>query len=85
MWQAWRLSQTYRVRPSNLLGLDPEGVEALYLDRAVYVFGTAVESSIEGAREGKTGSQAQSAAMGALNRWLGKDDAQAFRQPEATR
>lgn len=60
-------------------------MEALFLDRAVYVFGTAVEASMEEAREGKSGTQAQSAALGALNRWLGKDDAEAFRQPEITR
>lgn len=85
MWQAWKLSRTYRCRPSELLGVESGTIEALYLDRAVFAFGQRVDSAIEEAMKDKKGSQAEAAGRGALNRWLGIKDDKAFRAPTATR
>ncbi len=54
-------------------------VEAFLLDRAVSLFASHVEKSIEAATEGKKGAAAQVAAGNALAPWIGAE--QKFRDP----
>ena len=56
LWEIWRMAKEFRCRPSELMGHairgdDPHGggrsVVALVLDRAVWSFGSAVETDMD--------------------------------------
>lgn len=71
MWEAWKLSQTYRTRPSELYGIDDE-VTAWCFDRAVYLFGSQLDAELREASDGaKSKSQARSRSQRVLTKWLG--------------
>lgn len=84
VWEAWQLSKAYHCRPSELYGID-HPVQALFFDRAVWLFGTTMETDLEKAGEGhKRPAQAEAARMRMLQRWLGTE-AIGFREPTPTR
>lgn len=84
LWEAWRLSKTYHCRPSELYGIE-HPVQQLFFDRAVWLFGSAVEADLNKASEkAKKTSQAQAARARVLAKWLGDENA-GFRKPEITR
>lgn len=79
LWEAWKLSQAYRTRPSDLYAIRDE-VRAWSFDRAVYLFGSQLEAELETAgQEAKSKAQARSARQRVLSRWLGVE--QKFRDP----
>jgi len=67
-------SKTWKVRPSDLLGVHDDYL-AWCVNEAVYEFGTACEEAVEDARTRKKGKADQKAAAGenALRRMLGLD------------
>lgn len=70
MWTAWTMSQAMKVRPSDLYFIRDE-VTAFCFDRAVWVFGTALEADIRESTEGaKDQSQAERKANMRLSVWL---------------
>ncbi len=84
LWEAWRLSKAYHSRPSEIFGVD-HPVQALFFDRAVYMFGTQVEADMDQAsQKAKKSTQANAARLRALNKWLGIEHG-AFRTPTITR
>lgn len=50
MWYLWKRSQAYRCRPSELVGLE-DALIAYYLDKALWFFGSHVESEVDNAGE----------------------------------
>lgn len=48
MWYLWKRSQAYRCRPSELVGLE-DALIAYYLDKALWFFGSHVESEVDNA------------------------------------
>jgi hypothetical protein len=84
VWEAWQLSKTYNARPSELYGIS-HPVQQFFFDRAVYVFGTTLESDLEKAGEkAKKPKQAEQARMRVLQKWLGTEVI-GFREPAPTR
>lgn len=84
VWEAWQLSKTYRCRPSELYGIH-HPVQAFFFDRAVWLFGTSLESDLEKSTEKvKKPKQAEQARMRVLQKWLGTEVI-GFRQPAPTR
>lgn len=81
LWEVWNLSKTYHCRPSDIVGCSDE-FAAYCLDRAVLVFGTAVEEAIDEATEGKKKAQAQAFATNVVATWTGAP--MKFAQPTAT-
>lgn len=83
LWEAWTLAKAYTVRPSNLYDIrDP--LTAYYFDRAVYVFGSTVESKMDEAGEGAKNVKAGVASRTrVLRKYLGtQDDTQGkYRDP----
>lgn len=80
VWEAWQLSKAYVVRPSELYGMT-HPVQAFFFDRAVWVFGTTLESDLEKAgAKAKKPKQAEQARMRVLQKWLGTE-AIGFQQP----
>lgn len=69
------MSKTYRCRPSELLHVT-DALAAFYLDRAVMVFGQAVDGAVEEAitpkrgNKGLTRQQQLHKTMMVLQRWL---------------
>lgn len=52
VWQVWRMSKVYRVRPAELLGIvgsprHDAAFRAWCVDRAVFHFGMTVESAMD--------------------------------------
>jgi len=83
MWTLYRQAQTWRCRPSELVGLAPDSVEAYCLDSAVGSWGNAVTEALE-AVEGKTRAMVQAGQQRVLERWLSAPDKpslQTFRAP----
>ena len=75
LWEAWTLGKTYKCRPSSIYDMrDP--LTAYYFDRAVFVFGTHVESKMDEAGEGaKNTKQGMQARTRVLRKFLGtKED-----------
>ena len=83
LWEAWTLSKAYHCRPSDLYDI-LDTLTAYYFDRAVYVFGSTVESKMDEAGEGaKNTKQAVAARTKILRKYLGEKDSTAgrFRDP----
>lgn len=70
LWEAWTLSRTWKVRPSEMYGIAGE-FAAWCFDRAVTTFGTAVETDIkESTSKAKDDAQAKRKAQLVLHKWL---------------
>lgn len=70
LWQTYQSCKAYRCRPSELLDIT-EQPTAYFLDRAVQAFGTALETELEKAGQGKKSKgQVAMAQRMILNRWL---------------
>lgn len=65
------MAQQYRVRPSDLLGLEDEPLLAYYFDRAAYTWGRRVEQEIEAANSAKTEQGKTMKLAMVQSRWLG--------------
>lgn len=77
--------KTYHCRPSELLAID-HTVQAFYLDKAVFTFGTAFDADIEehGKSKGKKPNPKQDALrrQQRLQKWLTDEDTpRRFRDP----
>jgi hypothetical protein len=69
LWEAWKLSKAYRTRPSDLYGITDE-VTAWCFDRAVWVFGSTLESELsEAQHSSKKPQQAMFKQMQVLKAW----------------
>lgn len=81
VWEVWQLSKNYRCRPSDLLNIT-HPVQAFYLDRAVWTFGTSLEGALAECEDGKKKApQIKAAKQRVLTRWL-ELGPQKFRAPE---
>jgi len=68
LWETYRLSKAYQTRPSELLCIkDP--FAAFCLDRAVFDFGSALESALSDV-EGKTKKEIEVKSDRVLRKWL---------------
>lgn len=78
----WKMAQEWRRRPSEFLDIqDP--LVAYYFDRAIYVFGTAVENDMEEQRgKAKDSKKGDQAAQRAFNKWINPAP-ERFRDPLA--
>lgn len=76
------MSQTYRVLPSDILGLDDD-LAAYCANRATAAFGQAVDAHIMEATEGKKKEQAQAIAENVVAIWTKRQ--LKFASPTATR
>ena len=80
MWEAWTLSRAWRVRPSELYGIE-EPLARLNFDRAVNYFGSSVEAEMhQAAEKAKTNKAARQKAQQVLNRYISTGQGQ-FRDP----
>lgn len=78
------MADTYHCRPSELLGLQGDPVTAFYVDRALFAFGTTIDSELEKAAEkGKTDASRAMKQQMVLNRWLRAEGGGRFRDPAA--
>lgn len=81
------MAKTYRTRPSAIYGIHDE-VAAYCFDRAVMIFGTALEKDLQDASDGaKSKQQAAGREQRVFARWFGeaakyKDPAAAKATPE---
>ena len=83
LWEAWILSKTMRVMPSEAYFIKDE-VAAWCFNRAVTTFGLAVEDDLEKARSNAKDSRSgDAAAQRTLRKWLNKpgDMTGMFRDP----
>lgn len=72
MWQTWRMSQDLRKTPSEVLSITGTARQ-YYFNKAVWRFGTALDSALEEAAKGKkTDKAARTAQQLVLNRWIAK-------------
>jgi hypothetical protein len=79
MLEAWELSSKFHCRPSDLYGIE-HPVRAFFFDRAVYTFGTALESDLAASTEkSKKPAQAKAIRQRVMAKWLG-----GFREPSAS-
>lgn len=73
VWEAWRLSKTYHCRPSDLYGVE-HPVQAFFFDRAIWLFGTTLDSDLEkAAAKAKKATQAEKAQLRVMQKWLGHE------------
>jgi hypothetical protein len=73
LWEAWKLAKAYHCRPSDLYGIRDE-VAALSFDRAIYLFGTELESELRAAQDGaKNQQQANIRQQRVMAQWLGTE------------
>ena len=80
MWEAWKISKAYRLRPSELYGIKDE-LKAWSFDRAVWLFGSNLEAELEeAANDAKNKGQAESKQRRVLAKWLG-GGVQQYRDP----
>ena len=71
LWEAWRLAKAYTTRPSAIYGVHDE-VAAYSFDKAVYMFGSALEAELRHAGEtAKSDAQANGKRQRVLAKWLG--------------
>lgn len=69
MWEAWRLAKAYRTRPSDLYGVTDE-LAAWCFNRAVWHFGSALESELQAAVDkAKNENQASFRQQQVLSDW----------------
>ena len=84
-WTAFQLAKEWRVRPSELLDID-DPVDAFRFDRAVHIFGSALQAELE-AVEGKTKQVRESKQRSIIQRWIpeatGTKQAKRFKDPAA--
>lgn len=74
LWEAWRLSKAYQVRPSEFYGIHDE-FEAWCFDRAVFLFGSSLDSELREAADGaKNKNQSRQRQQRVLDRWLRDED-----------
>jgi hypothetical protein len=87
LWQMWNLAKVWKTRPSQLTHItDP--LRAFYFDRAVYTFGTEVETAMDEAADGaKSKKEAQRKRQMALAKYMKNADGTTasgtFRDPSA--
>lgn len=80
VWELYKLSKDYRCRPSDLLTIT-HPVQAFYLDRAVWTFGTSLDAALAKVEDGKKKApQIKAAKTRVLHTWL-EMGAQGFRAP----
>lgn len=75
------MAKTYRTRPSEMFQI-ADGYTALCFDRAVFSFGSALESELESI-EGKNEKETARKRERTLHKWL--DIPLKYRNPAATR
>lgn len=68
----WLESQSLRVTPSNILGLEAGSYEAYCLDQAVWYFGSQVQNDVEqaGQPKAKGSGKIESARRRTLDKYL---------------
>jgi hypothetical protein len=70
MWETWQVSQKLRVTPSQLLHLK-HPILAYYFDRAVWMFGSAVQTELDEVEaKSKNPKSVPSAKRMVLNKWI---------------
>lgn len=73
MWEIWNLAKTYKARPSDLVDVSDK-LNAFYLDRAVFMFGTHVESEMEkAASDAKDQQTSIRKRQAVLDKYLGTE------------
>lgn len=70
LWEMYQLTKHYRCRASELLGIN-DPWDAFQIDRAVYAFGSALSSELEGC-EGKDKSEINGKRLRVMSKWLPK-------------
>lgn len=81
MWEAWKMAKAYHRRPSELYGVTDE-VGAWCFDRAVFLFGSELESELKEAAEGASSKgQSLQRQQRVMARWFGQ---QRFRDPASS-
>ena len=68
LWNAYRLAKSSRALPSQIFHLD-DPVDAFCFDRAVLMFGDALQGELDGVEE-KTKQAAASKQKAILRRWI---------------
>jgi hypothetical protein len=83
LWQVWEQGKAYSTRPSQLMGLG-KGPAAFYFDRAVTVFGQALEADLKATADSRKTESAKNMAVSMrMNTWIG--GAQQFRDPASVK
>lgn len=76
------MSQTYRMRPSELYAIADE-VAAWCFDRAIYLFGVSIDNDLDKAtREAKNSMAANIARQRVMAKWIGTEVK--YRDPAAS-
>lgn len=70
LWQTFQLSKHYRCRASELLAIE-DPLVAYQLDRAVYFFGSALQSELD-AVEGENKQDIERKRLRVISKWLPK-------------
>jgi hypothetical protein len=75
----WQKAKAMSVRPSELMGLEPDSYEAWCLDEAIVYFGLVVENKLEevGSKPSKEERRAKAAREAMLNKLFSPEEAQA--------
>lgn len=80
VWELFSLSKAYRCRASELVNIT-HPVQAFYLDRAVWTFGTSLEAALNACDDGKKKApQIKASKQRVLHTWL-EMGSQGFRAP----
>jgi hypothetical protein len=84
LWTAYQLAKEWRERPSVLYDID-DPVDAFRFDRAVHIFGSALQAELE-AVEGKTKQVRATKQRQILQKWIPeatgtKQEAKKYRDP----
>lgn len=86
MWEAWQMSKVYHTLPSLIFNIE-DPLIAYYFNRAVFIFGSNVETEMQNAEMLAKSDQARIAARKkVLRRFLGdytseSTDTSQFRDP----
>lgn len=71
MWQTWQMSQSLRKSPSELLGIT-HPIHSYYFNKAVWRFGTAIESDLnQVAEKTKTAAATKAKQAMVMAKWMG--------------
>lgn len=82
LWETWRMSQSLRKSPSEILHLT-NPVSCFYFDRAVWRFGSAIDTELEDiSSNAKTKPQAVAQQASVMVKWLGTSEGM-YRDPAA--
>lgn len=68
LWEAFRVARTWHCRPSELFAIE-DAWEAFSLDRAVALFGNALQSELDSVK-GKNEKEIERNRAAVLDRWL---------------